>query len=220
MRKIKLLSAVSAISALIVLLGVSSTTLAADFRFGVEAGIKSSSVEHSFDRGDAMAFSTGVDCGKLNQIDNGIGNPIGIYGQWTHPQKYWGGRIAHYSGGDSTVQDIMLMHNQETANGKFVRIVGVGYSKLTIDLKQQVALSSRCIQGSPNIVLAAQDAEFGGIKFLFGLEKPLNEKMSWSLTATHANYSGEVTNPDANDGYQISIEPRILSVNLGLVARF
>ena len=199
------------------LLGFSGI-VAAEFQIGAEGGFNFSSVDHSFDYAGSGVFSDGVSCGSIDEIEDGIGNPVGFYGQYTWGDDGgFGVRYGHYNAGDSTIQDLSAVL-KSGGEGDPAVVGGVAISKLTVDVKREFSLTGLCGPGSQRITYPAQEIDFSGIKFFLGYEKPLTQELFWTVTGSYAFYSSAKIN--TNDGFETTIEPSIFSLTAGLTIRF
>lgn len=199
-------------------LGVPSAA-SAEFRLGVEGGIDSTSVDHSFDFSGG-SFSGGVSCGSLDVVEDAISSPVGVYGHWTKADDGigWGIRGGYYSAGsDANVIDLLLM-GRGGVKDEFDIVGGIGFSRLTVDVTEPVNFVGLCTSIVNPIILPPQEYEFSGFKLILGMEKPIVEKVYWTLTGTYAGYNSKAVNIDGI--FETTIEPSIFTLTTGVVFQF
>ena len=203
------------------LLGFSGLATA-EFQIGAESGYNSANVDHSFDFAGGSFLSTGVSCGSIDEIEDGIGNPTGFYGQYTWnddrgDKGHFGIRYGYYNAGDSTIQDLSVII-KSAKKDKAAFFGGIGVSKLAVDV-EEFSLTGLCAPaGRQSAIFPAQEIEFSGFKFLLGYEKQIAKKLFWTVAGSYAFYDSAAI--DTDDGFETTIEPGIFSLTVGLTGLF
>ena len=211
----------SVVSVVFVALLGFSVTVAAEFSIGVEGGLNHAIVDHSYNFAGSDPSSDGVSCGTIKEIDDGIGNPIGLYGQYviSPDGEGLGVRYGYTNAGNSTIHDFSGIWVSKFEDIEAAFFFGTGFSLLSIDV-EEFSLVGLCNTARTDIslVFPAQEIEFYGSKTWVGFEKTIYKSLAWHLAGTAGFYTSARIN--TRDGFETAIEPYIFSLTTGLSIRF